>query len=219
MKNIRTFVLIGLFLIPLFGMTQNNRTRQASCAGGKASKFYITPYIGLGGASYSFELNSTVMDADSNIYDLEEGRMLTPIAGINFMYSLGRSNLGGGAEWQSFIGETDNGFTQTSRTIYLPKFFGRYEFAFYSDSFSDFGAYLEGGLVFPKNTQGESVDMGSFFKIGLFYNLIINHTSSLFVGLDYQYSSFTSVIGNEISNHYTRDIKISIGYRFWFDQY
>jgi hypothetical protein len=214
----KLFYIIILIILSEGAIAQlNNRTRQASCQSGSRSRLYITPYIGAGGSSYSYKLNNTVMDADSNFYNDEGGRLFSPIVGINLMYNIGKSNLGGGFEWQGMYGKTNNGLFETSRNIYFYKFYGRYEYAIYKDSFFDFGLYLEGGLLFPKNVEGDAVSMGGFGKAGIFYNIIINSTSSLFIGLDYQYLSFNSTIGQPISTHVSKDLKLNIGYRFWFD--
>lgn len=216
----KTTLVIIIILLPIFSFSQgNNRTRQASCASGSVSRLYITPYIGAGGANYIYDLNSTVMDADSVFYNEESGKLFTPIAGINLMYSVGRGNLGGGLEWQGFVGKTDNGLFETKQNMYLYKFYGRYEYKFYYDAFSDFGMFIEAGLHFPNNVHGDAPSMGPYFKAGLFYNMIINSTSSLLIGVDYQYTSFTSQIGGSVSNHVIQDMKISVGYRFWFKQY
>lgn len=216
MNKITLIILISIFSESVFAQ-MNNRTRQANCRTASRSRLYITPYIGAGGSSYDYNLNNTVMDADSNFYNEESGRLFSPIVGINLMYNVGKSNIGGGFEWQGMYGKTNNGLYETSRNIYFYKFFGRYEYAIYKDSFFDFGLYLEGGLLFPKNVQGDAVSMGGFGKAGLFYNIIINSTSSLFIGMDYQYLSFNTTIGQAISSHTSQGIKLSIGYRFWFD--
>lgn len=216
MRINKLVVLVAILVIPLLGISQSNRTRQASCASGSTSRFYITPYIGAGGSSYTYSLNNTVYDTDSNVYNNESGSLFTAIAGINLMYNIGRGNLGGGAEFQNFSGKTNNGLFETDHNMYFYKFFGRYEYKIYYDSFSDFGIFLEGGLLFPNQVHGDSPSMGPFFKGGLFYNLIINSTSSLLIGVDYQYASFTTQIGGAESNHKITDIKLSVGYRFWF---
>ncbi len=213
--------LLFIIIVLLIGNSTiaqiNNRTRQASCKSGSRSRLYITPYIGAGGSSYLYNLNNTVMDSDSNFYNEEKGRLFSPFVGVNLMYNIGKSNLGGGIEWQGMYGKTNNGLYETSKKIYFYKFYGRFEYAIYRDSFFDFGLYLEGGVLFPQNIDGEAVSMGEFGKAGFFYNLIINSTSSIFIGLDYQYMGYTSTIGQAISNHSSWDIKLNIGYRFWFD--
>lgn len=191
--------------------------RQGSCGAASSSRLYITPYFGGGGSTYKYNLNNSVMDADSNYYKEETGKLFSPLAGINILYNVGKSNIGGGIEVQGLLGKTNNGLFETSRSIYFYKFYGRYEYAIYKDSFFDFGIYVEGGLLFPKKIQGDMPTMGSFGKIGIFYNLIINSNSSLLIGVDYQYSKFNSTIGQAISNHTANGVKLNIGYRFWFD--
>jgi hypothetical protein len=58
--------------------------------------------------------------------------------------------------------------------------------------------------------------LGGFFLGGIFYNLIIDSKSALFIAADYEYTMFTSTIGGSISNHKLKPIKLSAGYRFWF---
>jgi len=60
--------------------------------------------------------------------------------------------------------------------------------------------------------------MGGYGKAGIFYNYIIGATSSLFIGLNYEYSMFSTQIGNTTSNHTLKNIELNIGYRFWFYQ-
>ncbi len=212
--------LIIILIAVLIGKSNfaqiNNRTRQGSCRDASRSRLYITPYFGAGGSAYKYNLNNTVMDIDSNFYNEEAGKLFSPFAGINLMYSIGRANLGGGVEWQGMYGKTNNGLFETNRNIYYYKFYGRYEYAIYRDSFFDFGIYLEGGVIFPKNVAGSSISMGGYGKAGVFYNIIINSTSSIFLGLDYQYLSFNSTIGQAISTHTAKGVKLDIGYRIWF---
>lgn len=216
MNKLIVILLLFVFNTDIIAQT-NNRTRQASCRTASRSKLYITPYIGAGGSSYTYNLNNTVMDLDSNFYNEESGKLFSPLAGINLLYNIGKSNLGGGVEIQGMFGKTNNGLIETSRSIYFYKFYGRYEYAIYKDSFFDFGLYLEGGVLFPNKVEGEAPTMGGFGKAGIFYNIIINSTSSLFIGMDYQYSGFNSTIGQAISKHTSKGLKLNIGYRFWFD--
>jgi hypothetical protein len=164
---------------------------------------------------YTYDLNGTVMDSDSNYYLTESGRMFAPLFGLNLMYSIGKSHLGGGAEWQGLIGKTDNGLYKTPQNAYLWKFFGRYEYNLYSDAFFDFGFLLEAGLDIPKNVYGYQHQFGPFVKGGIFYNHLINSNSSLLIGLDYQYVTFNNTVGLSISNHRIKGLNLTIGYRFW----
>jgi len=209
-----------LFIIAITFFFTNNiysqSYRQGSCGSNSYSRLYITPYIGIGGGSYSYDLNKTVMDTDSNYFDQEKGNVFTPAFGINFLYKIGKSNLGGGAEIQGINGTTQNELFDTKQSAYLFKFYGRYEHDLYSDSFNDFGFAIEGGLLFPNKVAGDYPKMGGYGKVGLYYNYIINSTSAIFVGLDYSYSVFNTEIGKSISNHSLGDVKLTIGYRFWF---
>ena len=211
---------LKLLLFSLFVIASNNlfaqNYRQGSCGTNSYSRLYITPYISLGGGSYSYLLNNTVMGTDSVFYNNEKGGVFTPSLGVNILYNIGKANLGGGAEFQGIYGTTNNGLYDTKQSAYLLKFYGRLEYRIYHDAFNDFGLGFEGGLLFPKNVVGSYPSMGAYGKVGIFYNYIINSTSSLYLGLDYSYSSFTTEIGSGISNHTLGDIKLTIGYRFWF---
>ncbi len=214
----KILISISLLLLSTISMAQiNNRTRVGSCASyGKRSRLYITPYIGGGGAFYKYNLNNTVMSPDSLFFKEEQGRLYSPLAGINLMYNLGKTNLGGGAEIQNLSGNTNNGLTETKRNILFYKFYGRLEYAFYKDAFFDFGINLDGGFFFPQNIPGKSAQMGVYAKAGIFYNIIINSTSSIFINLNYQYTNSTSQIGQAVSTHISHGIVLSAGYRFWF---
>lgn len=210
-------ILIMLTLLPMWAMSQNNRTRQASCANGSRSRLYITPYVGFGQANYKYELNNTVVGPapDSLIFDKATSKPFTPMLGINLMYNFSKASLGGGAEWQGFRGKINNGLTRNDLNLYYFKFYGRYEYTLYRDAFKDIGLLLEAGVLFPKNYNGISANMGTYFKGGVFYSWIINSTSALFIALDYQYAGFENQVGNAVSKHTSTDIKLSIGYRFW----
>jgi len=214
MNKIKILLLIIIIGFSLQSTAQTYR--QGSCGGNSSSNFYITPYIGIGGGSYSYNLNNTVMDIDSTYYNNEKGSVFSPIAGINFMYKIGRGNLGGGAEYHGLFGETGNGLTTTKQSTFLLKFYGRFEYIIYTDAFNDFGVFFEGGLLFPNNAIGEYANMGANGKGGIFYNYIIGSTSSLYIGLNYEYAMFTTEIGSAVSNHKINNIELTIGYRFWF---
>ena len=213
MKKI--IILAVLFVIVLQSSAQ---IRYGNCKSKSQSRLYFTPYIGAGAGSYSYNLNNTVIGPapDSISYPESKGVMFTPVVGLNIMYSVGRANIGGGLEWQGAYGSTSTDISSYKHSIYFYKFYGRFEYAIYSDSFSDFGIDFQGGLTFPNDIIGTSGDMGMFLSAGLYYNYVINSTSSLMIGADYEYSAFTSTIGNGVSNHKFQPIKLTIGYRFWF---
>ena len=54
------FAIITLILI-MISFVANAQLRYGSCASKSQSKFYITPYIGIGGGSYSYDLNNTLI--------------------------------------------------------------------------------------------------------------------------------------------------------------
>ncbi|OYT12113.1 MAG: hypothetical protein B6I18_01875 [Bacteroidetes bacterium 4572_112] len=210
--------IIILAVLMVIAIQSNAQTRYGSCKSKSQSRLYITPYIGAGGGLYSYDLNKTVVGPapDSLVYDNSKGVLYTPVVGLNIMYSIGNANIGGGLEWQGAYGSTSTDVSSQDHNIYFYKFYGRFEYALYTDAFSDFGFNFQGGLSFPNNIVGTSNDMGMFLSAGLFYNLIINSTSSIIIGADYEYSAFTSTIGNRVSNHIYQPIKLTIGYRFWF---
>ncbi|RLD46241.1 MAG: hypothetical protein DRI86_03690 [Bacteroidetes bacterium] len=214
MQNIKTILFLFVLFLSITSSAQSYR--QGSCGNNSSSHLYITPYIGVGGGTYSYNLNNTVMDTDSVFYNNENGSVFTPIVGINFMYKIGKTNLGGGGEVQGVYGNTQNGLTKTKQSAYIFKFYGRFEYDLYSDAFNDFGFALEGGLLFPNNVIGLYPSMGAYGKVGLYYDYIISSTSALFIGLDYSYLTYNTEIGKAVSNHSIGDIKLTIGYRFWF---
>ena len=211
------YKFLVLLVISFISFSVNAQLRHNSC-GKSLSKFYVTPYIGIGMGSYSYDLNNTVIGPapDSVNYPTAEGNMTTPIFGINFMYNVGRANIGGGLEWEGMYGKTTTEISEVKQSAYFYKFYGKLEYAFYSDSFSDIGMHLQAGIMFPNKTIGDSKELGMFVLGGFYYNLIIDSRSSLFIAADYEYSMFTTSINTKVSNHTLKPIKISIGYRFWF---
>jgi len=212
------YKLLIILLTTFFALQLNAQLRHGSCSSKSQSKFYITPYIGIGGGSYSYDLNNTVIGPgpDSTVYNTSKGGVTTPVVGFNLMYSIGKANIGGGFEWQGVNGSTSTEINAVKHSAYLYKFYGRLEFALYSDPFNDVGVFFQGGLSFPKKFVGESNDLGMFVAGGIFYNYIINSTSSIFITVDYEYSAFTSNIAKAVSNHRLLPIKLTVGYRFWF---
>ena len=215
MKQFIIILFIAVFLSPLSLFSQ--RTRVASCANQSAARWYVMPYGGIGMGWYSYNLNGTVMDQNGSSIELEESNtLLTYDFGIHMLYRFEAINLGIGGEWQGFKGESSNGLTTSDVNLYYYKFYGRIEVPMYSDSFNDFGAYANLGGAIPNNAVGENPRIGYFIDLGLYYNLIVNKSSSFFFGLGYQQSSFNSTIGSSISKHKENDLKLTVGYRFWF---
>ena len=212
-KYIFSFAIL-LLLVP--SLAQAQRTRQASCSNQSSSHWYIMPYGGIGAAWYSYDLNGTVMDKNKTYEKAKSNTMLTYFAGIQGLYHFDAFNLGLGGEWQAFNGTTDLGLTSVNESLYYFKAYGRIEVPMYSDSFNDFGAYANLGALFPNNVFGKNPSIGLFVDLGLYYNLILNKSSSLFFGLGFQQGGFESTIGQSISHHRQSDLKITIGYRIWF---
>ncbi len=213
----KRFFIITTILVA-FSFVATAQLRHGSCNSKSQSKFYITPYVGVGGGAYSYELNKTVIGPapDSTVYENSEGGMFTPVVGLHLVYNIGKVNIGGGAEWAGMYGTTKTDINSVKHSAYFYKFYARVEYAFYSDSFSDIGMHLHGGISFPKKIVGVSNDLGTFVLGGLYYNLILNSQSSFIFSVDYEYSMFNSTIGNSVSNHTLKPIKVSAGYRFWF---
>lgn len=211
---------ILLLLIPMLSVSllSQAQLRHGSCASSSQSRFYITPYIAAGVGMYSYDLNKTTIGPapDSINYPSSKGMLFTPGIGLNLMYKIGKSNIGGGAEWQGMYGNTVTDISSYNQEVFFYKFYGRFEYAIYTDPFSDFGIYLQGGISFPNNIVGENGDLGMFIGGGLFYNIILNSTSAIICSLDYEYATFTSTIGGSISHHKFTPIKLALGYRFWF---
>ena len=212
---LKVFLIIAIFAISL---QINAQFRHGSCKSKSQSRLYVTPYIGMGIGSYSFDLNGTAVGPapDSTNYEEAKGSMFTPVIGVNLMYSIGSANIGGGVEWQGLYGTASTDIGSYKQDVFLYKFYAKFEYALYSDPFNDFGFHLQAGLLFPNNVVGHSANMGGFGGGGLFYNLILNSKSSLLFSADYEFVMFTSTIGNSVSNHTFNPIKLSVGYRFWF---
>ncbi|MCK5846737.1 MAG: hypothetical protein KAG84_04805 [Bacteroidales bacterium] len=215
MIKYRVLLLLAILLTSIVSHAQ---LRHGSCRSASQSRFYITPYIGAGGGTYSYDLNNTVVGVtpDSINYPTSKGTAFTPVLGLNLMYKVGRANIGGGFEWQGLYGTTSTDISDYKHSAYFYKFFGRLEYAIYTDPFSDFGIQLQAGLSFPNGTTGQTGDMGGFIAAGLFYSLIINSKSAIVFSADYEYAAFATKIGNSVSNHKFTPIKLAIGYRFWF---
>lgn len=207
---------ITTILLVILSLAVNAQLRYGSCASKSQSKLYVTPYVGVGGGSYSYDLNKTLIGADSTIFPTEKGGMFTPVAGVHLVYNIGKINIGGGVEWAGMYGTTKTDISSVKQSAYFYKFYARVEYAFYSDSFSDIGIHLHGGVSFPKNIIGANSDLGTFVLGGLYYNFVINSQSAFLISADYEYSMFNSIIGNSVSNHILKPIKLSVGYRFWF---
>ena len=215
MKKYILSLIIAILFIP--NLTKAQRTRQASCSNQSSSHWYIMPYGGIGTAWYSYDLNGTVIDPDGYTNEKAESKtMLTYFAGIQGLYRFSAINLGLGGEWQGFNGEMTIGQTTSDVNMYYFKGYGRIEAPIYSDSFNDFGAYANIGAIFPNNVDGDNPNIGFFIDLGLYYNLIINQSSSLFFGLGYQQAGFESTIGQAVSNHKQTEARLTLGYRFWF---
>ncbi len=210
------FILIaGILFIP--AITKAQRTRQASCSNQSSAHWYIMPYGGIGTAWYSYDLNATVIGSDGYTYEqAESNTMLTYFAGIQALYRFPAINLGLGGEWQGFNGEMTIGPSTADVNMYYFKGYGRIEVPMYSDSFNDFGAYANVGALFPNNVTGDDPKIGMFIDLGLYYNLIINKSSSFFFGLGYQQVGFESTIGQAVSKHKQNEARLTLGYRFWF---
>ena len=213
-KHILNIIIIAS-LIPTLAYSQ--RTRQASCSNQSSSHWYIMPYGGIGAAWYSYNLNGTVIDSDGHTFEKAESKtILTYYAGVQGLYRFSGINLGIGGEWQGFNGEVNQGLSNSAISLYYFKAYGRIVAPMYSDSFNDFGAYANIGAIIPQNAFGESPSVGMFIDLGLYYNIIINQSSSFFLGLGYQQAGFESTIGQAVSNHKQSDLRLTLGYRFWF---
>jgi hypothetical protein len=209
------FIILFSILTPYIASSQS--TRIASCANQQSARWYLMPYAGLGMAWYSYNLNGTVIDTNGYTHDLQEsGTIPTYYAGFMFLHRFDAFNLGVGGEWQGFSGTSDNGFTQMDIDLYYIKAYGRFELPIYTSSFNDFGFYGNIGAIFPYNAQGSNVRTGFFLDLGMYYNLILTESSSLFFGLGYQQSNFETTIGSAVSKHKQNGFTMTAGYRIWF---
>jgi len=209
------YLVIAVVLFPL-GL-QAQRTRQASCSNQSSAHWYIMPYAGAGAAWYSYDLNGTVITPDGKTIERAETKtVLTYFAGIHALYRFSAINLGIGGEWQGLSGEVSHEIKTMDLNLYYFKIYGRIEAPIYSDSFNDFGAYANLGAIIPNNAFGDNATTGGFIDVGLYYNLIITQSSSFFFGLGYQRAGFQSTIGQSVSKHSQSDLRLTLGYRFWF---
>jgi len=215
MKKFLIIAFISIFC------TQNSfaqRTRQVACKNQTSSAhWYIMPYIGSGMSWYSYDQNGTVNDSKGHSYEeAKSNTMLTYYGGIQALYRFSAINLGLGGEWQGFNGNINTGLATNDVTLNYFKLYGRIEAPIYSDSFNDFGVYANLGGLIPINAVGDKPSVGLFIDLGLYYNLILNKSSSFFFGLGYQQANFNTAIGQAISKHNQKDLRLTFGYRFWF---
>lgn len=212
------FLIITMVSILFSQYSFGQRTRQVACANQTSSaRWYIMPYIGSGMAWYSYDQNGTVNDSQGHsIEEAKSNTMLTYYGGIQALYRFSAVNLGLGGEWQAFNGKINTGLATNDVTLNYFKFYGRIEAPIYSDSFNDFGVYANIGGLIPTNAEGESPSVGLFIDLGLYYNLILNKSSSFFFGLGYQQANFNTTIGQAISKHNQNDLRLTFGYRLWF---
>ena len=215
MKKHLLYLAIVSLLFP--AVLQAQRTRQASCANQSSAHWYITPYGGIGAAWYSYELNGTIINPDGKtIEKAETNTLMTVFFGVQSLYRFSAINLGIGGEWEGFSGKVNNGISKFDLNLYYFKIYGRIEAPLYSDSFNDFGAYANIGAVIPNRAFGEQASPGGFIDLGIYYNLILNQSSSFLFGLGYQQAGFHTTIGQSVSKHTQKDLRLSLAYRFWF---
>jgi len=213
----KKLLLISLFLFITNQVLFAQRTRQASCSNQTSAHWYIMPYIGAGAAWYQYDQNGSVMDQQGNSFEqAESNTMLTYYVGVHALYRFSAINLGLGGEWQAFNGQINNGLVWSDLTLNFIKIYGRIEAPIYSDSFNDFGVYANVGALIPNNAFGDSPTVGMFIDLGLYYNLILNKSSSFFFGLGYQQAGFNSTISQAVSKHNQNDVRLTFGYRMWF---
>ncbi len=215
MKKFLIIAFISIFC------TQNSfaqQTRQVSCANQTSSaNWYIMPYAGAGMGWYTYDQNGTITDSKGHSYEeAKSNNMITYYAGIQALYRFSAINLGLGGEWQGFNGNINTGLATNDVALNYFKLYGRIEAPLYSDSFNDFGIYANVGGLIPVNAIGNNPSVGMFIDLGLYYNLILNKSSSFFFGLGYQQANFNTTIGQAISKHNQKDLRLSFGYRFWF---
>ena len=213
----RKLLLVSLLTVLISQVTVAQRTRQASCSNQTSAKWYIMPYAGIGAAWYQYDQNGSVLDQNGHSFEQAESEtLITYYAGIQALHRFSAINLGLGAEWQAFNGQINNGIAWSDVNLNFIKIYGRIEAPIYSDSFNDFGVYANVGALIPNNAFGGNPKVGMFIDLGLYYNLILNKSSALFVGLGYQQAGFSSTISQAVSKHYQNDVRLTLGYRIWF---
>jgi len=215
MKQLLIITILSIFFIQ---NSYGQRTRQVACNNQSSNaRWYIMPYIGSGMAWYTYDQNGTVNDNNGHSYEeAESNTLLTYYGGIQALYRFSAVNLGIGGEWQGFNGSVNTGLSNYDINLNYFKFYGRIEAPLYSDSFNDFGVYANVGGLSPMNAVGDKPSIGLFIDLGLYYNLILNKSSSFFFGLGYQQANFNTTLGQAISKHSQNDLRLTFGYRFWF---
>jgi len=215
----KVFRFLAIITIIAFSINGQAQYRQGGCQGSQnaGSQWYFTPYVGIGGAYYSYDLNGSVVDANGKSYEKEESKLLWTIpVGFNILYRFNKVNFGAGLLWQGFYGDSENGYTQNDVNLYLYKAHLRLEIPFYRDPFFDYGMSINAGGFLANNYVGESPKLPVFGELGLFYNHVLSSNSSLFTELNFEYGRFNTTINLAESQHQYRDLKFIVGYRFWF---
>ncbi|MBN2746767.1 MAG: hypothetical protein JXR34_08565 [Bacteroidales bacterium] len=187
----KRFSTIFIFLMILF-ISENTQAqmRYGNCGSAPSDRFYITPYLGAGFATYK----------GLNFKD----NTFTWLGGITFNYRLfDKVKLGLGTRYQEY----------TKPNYHHLKPYLNAEFSLYFTEFEDFGLYINAGPAFDIDIIDVS---GIFVDGGIYYNYIVSPNSGLVFMLDYSHNKLNFPSGLSVSDFKINEFKLLIGYRFWF---
>ncbi len=192
---IRYKYLITILLV-IIAMSLKAQTRVGSCKGATSSdRIYITPFIGGGFANGNFNGTKT--------------RFFNYQGGLTVLYGFEKFRLGLGGKYQVYSkeGRYPTKVVKPFLVAEVPIYFGDFE---------DFGFYTHIGPWIPQKSSPTPLKESAFYiDLGIYYNLVITPSSSLFFGLDYGYN-YISFQNNTASGYSINEFKLNIGYRFWF---
>ncbi len=187
----KRFYTTLIFLITFF-VVENSQAqmRYGNCGSASTDRFYITPYIGAGFATYK----------TPNLKD----NTFTWLGGITFQYRFfDKVKLGLGARYQEY----------TKPKYQHIKPYLNAEFSLYFTEFEDFGLFINAGPAFDINIIDVS---GVFIDGGIYFNYLVTPNTGLVFMLDYSHNKLNFPSGLSISEFKINELKLSIGYRFWF---
>ncbi len=209
------FYTLFLILILSLGVHLQAQVRNVSCKNQHTPKWYFTPYVALGSLDYNYGLNHTVYDADSVNHPIEQGQMISPAFGFHVVNIQESFRMGAGGELQGVYGKTSNGVSTNDQTLHNAKLYLRLEYRIYEGMTTDVGFYADGGAFKTFGSAGKDNNFGAFGKLGIFTNFVTEGNSSVLVGIDYQYNTFTNTIGSGLSHHVMKGLSLNVGYRIW----
>ena len=190
-----------------------------SCRGSSPSKFYFTPYLGIGNDNYKLSIDNAIINGENAVYLTENTNVFNSFAGLNFMFNVGNANIGFGGEYQNYNGRIDFLDFDDNINLYSYRLYLRSEILLYRDAFNDIGIFFEGGTNINNEYIGKNSSLGPNANFGMYYNLVINSVSSLMFNVHYNYTSFNTKYLDGDMNHLLKGFRFSLGYRMWKKNY